>query len=61
MWLCCGPQLEVVSSGDISDPGKLMACADQASENSGYGESVPVGVGGGAANEKPGNALIYGF
>lgn len=46
---------------EISDPGKLMACAGRALENSSCGESLPIGVDGGSANEKPGNALLYVF
>lgn len=57
MWLCRGLQVEVVASG--SRP--TMARADQASESSGCGESIPVGVDGGCADQKPGKALLYVF
>lgn len=58
MRLCCGLQIEVVSSGD-QWPRETRA--DQASESSSCGDSLPVGVDGGSANGKPGNTLLYVF
>lgn len=48
----------MVTSGDQRP---TRACADQASENCACGESVPVGVDGGSANEKPGKPLLCVF
>lgn len=57
MWLCYGLQVDVVPSGDQGNQWLVLTKLQRSQAV----ESVPVGVGGGSANEKPGKALLYVF